>query len=606
MVNLTEVQKDILRTDGHQLVTGGPGSGKTTVSILKAAKFAREQLRPSQRILFLSFARATVSRVLEAIDEESQISREEKQRIEVDTYHSFFWRILKTHGYLIGFPRRMSILTPPNEAIALSAVRSGYKAASKLTDAEKEEKRAREIAERLRLAEQEGQVCFDLFADRTATLLHGGDKIRKLVSTMYPFVILDEFQDTSADQWRVVQAIGMNSALIALADPEQRIFDFIGADPERLDHFKAVFNPTVHDLAGDNHRSKGTEIAMFGNDLLTGKFRQQSYQGVDFKLFESNPNQAFTALVTQALQARGRLVDAGKRGWSLAILVPTKRMTQLVSDVLREPNGGLAAIPHTASVDMEGPILAAEIVAFLLQQGAPPEHFGQFVDLLCNYFHGRDGSTPTKGNMDEAKRFRAAIGKWKECEAAGMPAPGNSVLIATHDVCCRASALVLTGDPDKDWIAVRRALEEGGCSRLREVAKEVRNVRLLERGTQLRLGMAQDWRDFGGYRNALAITRQAFVQEHFATAHKPESGVVVMNMHKAKGKQFDEVIIFEGWPKRVKREIVANPNRIVTSNVRAGAMTQARQNFRVSVTRAKVRTTILTPKDDICVLLTAE
>lgn len=603
MVDLTPLQKEVLAADGPQLVVGGPGSGKTTVSILKAAKIAREKLRPGQRILFLSFARATVSRVFEAIDEERSITKEERKQIEVDTYHSFFWRILKAHGYLVGFPRRMTILTPPNEAIALSAIRSGFKSPSKLSVAEKAQKAALEVAERMRLATDEGKVCFDLFAERAAILLHGSTKVRELVSTMYPFIILDEFQDTSAEQWRAVEAIGKSSRLIALADPEQRIFDFIGADPERLNHFRAAFTPSEHDLAGDNHRSKGTDIVIFGNHLLTGKFRNEPYQGVEAEWFASNPNQAYASLVAQVLKARQRLLALGQRDWSLAILVPTKRMTRLVSDNLRAPFGNVPPIAHTAAVDMEGPILAAEVIAFLLQQRRHNGCFDEFVDVLCSFFGGRGGATPTKGDLEEAGRFRSALEKWNGCLAKGKVTPANSVLQATFAVHQAASAVVLTGQPDVDWTAVRYVLEAGGCKRLVEVAQEARNVRLLERGTQLRQSLSQDWRDTGGYKNALAITRQAFVQEHFATAHKPESGVVVMNMHKAKGKQFDEVIIFEGWPKRVKGDIVGNPDRIVGGNVNAGPMTQARQNFRVSVTRAKIRTTIMSPKDDVCVLL---
>jgi DNA helicase-2/ATP-dependent DNA helicase PcrA len=367
VVDLTKTQKEILEARGHLLVSGGPGSGKTTIAILKAAELAAT-LRPAQSILFLSFARATVARILEAIGEEQEISTKEKSRIEVDTYHAFFWRILKTHGYLVGLPRRLLLVTPPSEAIALSTIRRKYKADSKLSDTERAEKRALEDTERIRLAEREGRICFGVFAHYVGKLLNSSNKVQTLATIAFPIVILDEFQDATGDQWRVLKALGARSTLIALADPEQRIFEFAGAEAKRLQQFRDTFHPTVFDLKSDNHRSKGTDITAFGNDILLGKFSQSSYSGIQFFGFEPNANQALASLSGQTLQARGRLLKADKKHWTVAVLVPTKRMTRQVSDAFRAPLGSMPTIPHTAAVDMEGPILAAEVVAYLLQQ----------------------------------------------------------------------------------------------------------------------------------------------------------------------------------------------------------------------------------------------
>ena len=62
-MELCDKRKAIIAQDGHLLVLGGPGSGKTTIALFKAqGRFAT--LKPGQEILFLSFSRAAIRQVL--------------------------------------------------------------------------------------------------------------------------------------------------------------------------------------------------------------------------------------------------------------------------------------------------------------------------------------------------------------------------------------------------------------------------------------------------------------------------------------------------------------------------------------------------------------
>jgi len=263
----------------------------------------------------------------------------------------------------------------------------------------------------------------------------------------------------------------------------------------------------------------------------------------------------------------------------------------------------MQAINHTAVLELEAAILSAEVIAYLMQPDVDGGHFERFIDLMRNYFHGRGGDSPTQADLNEAQKLQSAYDELCDRQASRKPIRKNSILVAMIAVYDEVQTLGLSGDPYEDWLTTRRVLDSGNCTRMKGLAEDVRNIRLLERGTQLRQELSQDWRDNGAYANALAITQQAFVREHFAMNSKRETGVVVMNMHKAKGKQFDEVIIFEGWPKKFRGQIVGNPDRIVRSNLREKCDSQARQNLRVSVTRGKLKTTILTPQTNPCVLL---
>lgn len=562
--DLSPEKKRLLATEGHVLALGGPGSGKTYIALRKAeGVVAAGSLRAGQRVLFLSFARATVARVAQ---QALALLNAGRDSIEINTYHGFAWRLLQSHGYLLTGGRRITLLPPPEAKARLARV--------------PQEDRDDEMS---RLLQEQGLLHFDLFAPLAADLLSRSQRIRNMISDAYPMIILDEFQDTNADEWMMIQRLGMKSCLIALADAEQRIYDFRGADPKRIGDFVAKYEPAQFDLAGENRRSAGTDITTFGNDLLTGANVGRRYQQVEVigSSFYKGRSQHFD-LKTQVLRVLRRLRETPGWPWSLAVLVPSRKLMLEVSDYLSASVDRLPSIDHEVALDGAGPALAATVIAGLMEAvGDQDRIVRRALNDLCEHARGRmDSVSQAKNKLVDALSNYAQDG----ARVRGR----NRLLVVSEleRIAAGRLNLGLSGDPEADWLAVRRLLDDSPADVVRDVADDAKFLRLLHKGAVLRTRLGELWRQNGSYDGAAAAVRDALLQEHFSIAVKDWRGIHVMTIHKSKGKEFDEIVLYEGMFQ----------GRYLRPDASDEDVAKARLVLRVGVTRAMRRTTILTPE----------
>ena len=570
MTAIWSAQKlDFLACDEHALALGGPGAGKTHIALVKARNEIRSgTLKPGQKILFLSFARPTVARIIEKASE--LISRQDMELLEVSTYHGFAWTILKSHAYLLNGRLSVQLLLPPE-------------AAAHLTDINKNHHEA----EKRRLFEQEGRLHFDLFASLVSELLRRSGRLAAIFSDSYPIVILDEFQDTNRDEWALIQQLGQRSRLVALADPDQRIYEFRGADPRRVSEFLEAFQAKHFDFIGENHRSSGTDITTYGNDLLTGANKGKPYQQVKVTCYGFMHGKSLHFSTKAAVySALNRLKNVPDK--SIAILVPSKRLMLEFSDYLSSAADGLPELHHDVAMDAEPPALAARVIATLLEGGTAGDVASRMLGALHSHIRGRRGGKPTpQAELDLAGALSGFMTTGKV-----RGAKRQLIVSEVQRISTEREQLQLTGDPAEDWLHLRGLLASSPADALKQVATDARYLRLLHRGSALRTNLGALWRAQGGYRGAEEAVRSALMQEHFAAAQKDWRGIHLMTIHKSKGKEFDEVIIYDGMFQRIAR--APHDQKAYAQDLLA---------LRVGVTRAIRRTSILTPKRDPCPFL---
>ncbi|WP_083411849.1 ATP-dependent helicase [Janthinobacterium sp. 1_2014MBL_MicDiv] len=265
---------------GPLLLLAGPGSGKTATLIMRIACLIKQSEEESYRILCLTFTRRAAVNVRERLLDKLPQGTE---RALVTTFHSFATDILRQHGSHFGLTPEFEILSEAERIDLLRLVISEKpEEFTKFVSAEKALKAidfvlrnatpVEEIPSLLRDVDAARQLyvlftkykelltrqnCLDFgsilyFCEE---LLRERPRVSRQLLTVYRYICVDEFQDTTLVQYRILRALApkRNSNLFLVGDDDQVIFQWTGASPSRIREIERDYDLTTLQLP-ENYR----------------------------------------------------------------------------------------------------------------------------------------------------------------------------------------------------------------------------------------------------------------------------------------------------------------------------------------------------------------
>ncbi len=261
----------------HILVAAGPGSGKTRVLVHKVANLLLlEDVKPEQ-FLMLSFSKAAA---LEFRSRIHTLVPEFRGLIKITTFHGLCFELL---GQLGDLDKSETIIDRAIQAIKQKEV--------------------------------------DVSALTNKSVL-----------------VLDEFQDVDANQWRLIQTIAEvaeTPRIIAVGDDDQNIYEWRGASPEFMAAFRSRYNAKTHGLL-TNYRSRASLVAL--SNHLVKRLHSRIKAGEVLTAKVQEPGVQRVVQYTGGYHLQGLVSDlvAQRYPGSTAVLTRTNEQALMATAMLQE------------------------------------------------------------------------------------------------------------------------------------------------------------------------------------------------------------------------------------------------------------------------------
>ncbi len=268
----------LLHTEGPLLVLACAGSGKTRVIAHKFAHLIRSKKFPPASILTLTFTNKAANEMKERI---SLLSGKDTNKAWIGTFHSQCNRLLRKEIRPMGYQPDFSIYDDDDQYTLIRHILREFRfhealykgVAAKISSLKSsligpeeflstgdgfgfDEKLAKVYIRYQDELKRCNALDFDDLIGVTVTLFERCPDILKEYQNSFPYILVDEFQDTNYAQYRLLKLLASGHRNISVVgDDDQSIYRFRGADVNNVFKFEKDFPGTKVIRLEQNYRS---------------------------------------------------------------------------------------------------------------------------------------------------------------------------------------------------------------------------------------------------------------------------------------------------------------------------------------------------------------